>query len=68
MSDTFLFFLAGLTVTVLYGLSWLTRKREGGQIFGYHSVWDALAPFATAVGVLMMLISLLLWLFQSNTR
>jgi hypothetical protein len=66
VSNTMMFFLAGLFTMALHGLSWITRKKEGGPMFGYYSSWDAIAPFGVAMGVVMMLISACLWLFSSN--
>ena len=65
MSDEAIFLTAGIGLVVIYGLTWLTRtKDEGGPNLGYHSSFHAIAPFGTALGVVMILIAILVWLFD----
>jgi hypothetical protein len=66
MTNTLLIFLGGLIISAIYGLSWKTRKKEGGDIYGYHNVGDYTAPFATMVGAIMMLAAVLIWIFDPN--
>ena len=65
MENTLILFLAGAGFAAFYGLVWLTRKEDGGPIFGYTTTNEPLAPYAVAIGIVMMLISALVWLTDS---
>lgn len=59
------FLLAGVALVVMYGFTWLTRtKDEGGANFGYRSSFHAIAPFATVLGLAMIVIAILVSLFD----
>jgi hypothetical protein len=66
MDDTLILFLTSAAFTVMYGLVWLFRKKDGGPLFGYTSSWVAMAPFAFAMGIVAMLIALFVWLAETN--
>ena len=65
MTDEAGFMFAGIALVVMYSLTWLTRtKDEGGANFGYRSSFHAIVPFGTALGIVMILIAILVWLFD----
>jgi hypothetical protein len=67
MDNTLIFFLTSAGFTVVYGLVWFFRKEDGGPIFGYTSSWDAMAPYAVAIGTVAMLISVFVWLADTKS-
>ncbi len=66
MDNALIVFLGGAGFAVVYGLVWYFRKEDGGPLFGYTSSWVAMAPFAVAMGIVVMLISVFMWLADSN--
>ncbi len=57
MNNIVVVFLFGLSVTAVDGYLWYSRKKVGGDMGGYHSVYDYLAPFGVFFGVLLMVIA-----------
>jgi hypothetical protein len=56
MTDGQILALGGLATMALHCFSWVTRKKDGGPLFGYSSSWDAIAPFGVAIGLVMVLL------------
>lgn len=68
MDNTLILFLTGAGFSAFYALVWRFRKKDGGPLFGYTSSWDAMAPFAVGIGIVMMLASVFMWFADANSR
>lgn len=67
MDNALIVFLGGAGFALFYGLVWRFRKKDGGPLFGYTSSWVAMAPIAVAMGIVVMLIGIFMWLTGSNS-
>jgi hypothetical protein len=58
LSTTTIGFLVGLGWTLVSGYLWLSRSKDGGDIYGYDALGDFLSPLGTVLGILMMVFAL----------
>jgi hypothetical protein len=56
-------FIGGAIISILGGIGWYTRKPvRDGYAAGYDSVEAAISPFVTALGLAVVVASVLDWI------